>query len=171
MRIRYSTWSMAAVLLMASAALGYAAVPNSDASAAATPSAATAKKPASATATAKKPSATPVHSTARRHTPVHHAILVHAQMAPTPSRISEIQAALAKDGSYEGTPNGRWDTASVDAMRQFQSKHDLNPTGRIDALTLQKLGLGSQVSGMGAPLPVAVPQASAADKGEQTERP
>lgn len=169
MHIRYSTWSVAAVLLVASAALGYAAAPNGDASAAApTPSAATAKRPASATT--KKPSTTSVHSTAKHRIVARHAV-VRGQMAPTPSRISEIQAALAKDGSYEGTPNGRWDGATIDAMRHFQSQHDLNPTGKIDALTLQKLGLGSQVSGMGAPLPVAVPQASAADNGEQTERP
>lgn len=162
MHIRYSTWSMAAILLVASAALGYAAAPNSNAANS------SAAKPA---ASAKKPSTTPVHSTARHRTVAHHAVIAHAQMAPAPSRISEIQAALAKDGAYEGTPNGRWDAATIDAMRQFQNKHDLNPTGKIDALTLQKLGLGSQVAGMGAPLPVAVPQASAADKGEQTERP
>jgi peptidoglycan hydrolase-like protein with peptidoglycan-binding domain len=107
----------------------------------------------------------------KRHTPVHHAVLVHAQIAPAPSRISEIQAALAKDGTYQGTPNGRWDATTIDAMRQFQNEHNLNPSGKIDALTLQKLGLGSQVSGMGAPLPLAGPQASAADKTEQTERP
>ena len=162
MRIRYSTWSMAAVLLMASAALGHAAAGGSGNSA-------TSSKPA-ATA-AKKPAATPVHSAVKRHTPVHHAVLVHAQIAPAPSRISEIQAALAKDGTYQGTPNGRWDATTIDAMRQFQNEHNLNPSGKIDALTLQKLGLGSQVSGMGAPLPLAGPQASAADKSEQTERP
>jgi len=183
MHIRYSTWSMAAVLLVGSAALGHAATPNdggADPSAASTPAAA-AKKPAPAATAAKKtlpassavkkPSATSVHSAVKRRTSAHPAVMAHAQMAPAPSRISEIQAALAKDGAYQGTPNGRWDAATVDAMRQFQSEHNLNPSGKIDALTLQKLGLGSQVAGMGAPLPVAVPQASAADNNEQTERP
>jgi len=159
MRIRYSTWSMAAVLLMASAALGHAAAGNT----------ASSSKPAASAA--KKPAATAAHSAVRRRTAVHHAVLVHAQLAPAPSRISEIQAALAKDGAYQGTPNGRWDAASIDAMRQFQSEHNLNPSGKIDALTLQKLGLGSQVAGMGAPLPLAVPQASAADSKAETERP
>jgi peptidoglycan hydrolase-like protein with peptidoglycan-binding domain len=92
-------------------------------------------------------------------------------LAPTPSRISEIQAALSKEGAYQGEPNGKWDAATVDAMRQFQTDHGLTPSGKIDALTLQKLGLGSQVSGMGAPLPLAGPQASAADSGDQTEHP
>lgn len=174
MRIRYSTWSMAAVLLVVSAALGHAATPNSsagDPSAAATPAAATAKKPAPAATAAKKPSVTPVHTAIKRHSTAHPAVLAHAQVAPAPSRISEIQSALAKDGAYQGTPNGRWDSASVDAMRQFQNEHNLNPSGKIDALTLQKLGLGSQVAGMGAPLPPAVPQASAAENDEQTARP
>jgi peptidoglycan hydrolase-like protein with peptidoglycan-binding domain len=38
-------------------------------------------------------------------------------------------------------------------MRKFQASHGLNPTGRLDALTLQKLGLGSQTAGVAAPTP------------------
>ena len=76
-----------------------------------------------------------------------HAAVAHAQMAPTAARISEIQAALASEGAYQGEPNGKWDDATVDAMRQFQASHGLNPTGKIDALTLEKLGLGSEVAG------------------------
>jgi len=75
------------------------------------------------------------------------------QMAPTASRISEIQSALADQGAFQGEPNGRWDDATTAAMRNFQSSHGLNPTGKLDALTLQKLGLGSDVAGRGAPLP------------------
>ena len=75
------------------------------------------------------------------------------QKVPAPERISEIQLALAKDGAFSGTPNGKWDGATVDAMRKFQSSHGLNPSGKLDALTLQKLGLGSQTAGVAAPLP------------------
>jgi peptidoglycan hydrolase-like protein with peptidoglycan-binding domain len=74
------------------------------------------------------------------------------QQAPTPDRISEIQTALSKDGSFSGTPSGKWDDATVAAMRSFQSAHGLNPTGKLDALTLQKLGLGSQTAGVAAPV-------------------
>jgi peptidoglycan hydrolase-like protein with peptidoglycan-binding domain len=80
------------------------------------------------------------------------------QMAPAPDRISEIQSALAKDGSYSGAPNGKWDDSTVDAMRKFQSAHGLNPSGKLDALTLQKLGLGSQTAGIAEP--VAPPNSS-----------
>ncbi len=73
------------------------------------------------------------------------------QKAPTSERISEIQIALAKDGSYAGGPSGKWDDSTAAAMRKFQSSHGLNPTGRLDAPTLQKLGLGSTTAGVAAP--------------------
>jgi peptidoglycan hydrolase-like protein with peptidoglycan-binding domain len=75
------------------------------------------------------------------------------QKAPTPDRITEIQQALAKEGSFTGTPNGKWDDSTVDAMRRFQDAHGLNPSGKLDAKTLQQLGLGSQTAGVAAPLP------------------
>lgn len=75
------------------------------------------------------------------------------QKAPAPERISEIQQALAKDGSFSGTPSGKWDDSTVEAMKKFQAGHGLNPSGRLDAPTLQKLGLGSQTAGVAAPMP------------------
>lgn len=75
------------------------------------------------------------------------------QKIPTPDRISEIQTALGKDGSFAATPNGKWDDSTVAAMKKFQASHGLNPTGKLDALTLQKLGLGSQTAGVAPPAP------------------
>ena len=75
------------------------------------------------------------------------------QKVPAPTRIAEIQQALAKDGSFKGTPNGKWDEPTVDAMKKFQDAHGLNPSGKLDAKTLQQLGLGSQTAGVAAPLP------------------
>jgi peptidoglycan hydrolase-like protein with peptidoglycan-binding domain len=75
------------------------------------------------------------------------------QKVPTPDRITEIQRALAKEGSFTGTPNGKWDDSTVDAMKRFQDAHGLNPSGKLDAKTLQQLGLGSQTAGVAAPLP------------------
>jgi peptidoglycan hydrolase-like protein with peptidoglycan-binding domain len=74
------------------------------------------------------------------------------QMAPTPDRISTIQEALAKDGSFNSTPNGKWDDSTVEAMKKFQGAHGLNPSGKLDALTLEKLGLGSQTAGIAEPV-------------------
>lgn len=75
------------------------------------------------------------------------------QKAPTPDRITEIQQALAKDGSFTGKPNGKWDDASTEATRKFQEGHGLNPTGKLDAKTLQQLGLGSATAGIAPPMP------------------
>jgi len=75
------------------------------------------------------------------------------QKAPTSDRISEIQQALAKDGSFTGKPNGKWDASTVDAMKRFQETHGLNATGKLDAKTLQQLGLGSSIAGVAAPQP------------------
>lgn len=78
---------------------------------------------------------------------------VRGQAAPTPERISEIQTALAKNGTYTGEPTGKWDDSTTEAMKKFQSEHGLTSTGKFDALTLQKLGLGSDTAGLGAPTP------------------
>jgi putative peptidoglycan binding protein len=73
------------------------------------------------------------------------------QKAPTPERITEIQQALAKNGALSGEPSGKWDDSTTEGMRKFQAAHGLNPTGKLDALTLRQLGLGSSTAGMGAP--------------------
>jgi peptidoglycan hydrolase-like protein with peptidoglycan-binding domain len=82
------------------------------------------------------------------------------QKNPAPERISEIQQALAKDGSFTSKPNGKWDASTVEAMKKFQAAHGLTPTGKLDALTLQKLGLGSKTAGVAAPVPTASSAAS-----------
>jgi len=89
------------------------------------------------------------------------------QKAPAPERISEIQQALAKDGSFNGTPSGKWDDSTVEAMRKFQAGHGLNPSGRLDAPTLQKLGLGPETAGVAAPMP-PIATSSIAGKPAQT---
>jgi peptidoglycan hydrolase-like protein with peptidoglycan-binding domain len=75
------------------------------------------------------------------------------QKAPTADRISEIQQALAKDGSFNGKPNGKWDASTIEATRKFQETHGLNPTGKLDAKTLMQLGLGSPTAGVAPPTP------------------
>jgi peptidoglycan hydrolase-like protein with peptidoglycan-binding domain len=88
---------------------------------------------------------------------------VKAQATPTPDRIKEIQAALQKDGSYAGEPTGKWDAATADAMRKYQDKNGVSPTGKIDAVSLNKLGLGSETAGKGAPVPTASSSIAPAD--------
>jgi len=126
-----------ALSLLVAAALGVSAVPSQAQSTA--PANPTAKKSGSASHRSKS-----TKKSKRRE---------RGQKAPAPDRISEIQQALAKDGSFAGKPNGKWDDSTVEAMRKFQESHGLNPTGKLDAKTLQQLGLGSQTAGVAAPLP------------------
>lgn len=75
----------------------------------------------------------------------------HRQLAPDPARIREIQEALARQGFYQGEPSGKWDESTTAAMKAFQQSNNLTPTGKIEALSLQKLGLGSATAGMAPP--------------------
>jgi len=107
------------------------------------------KSMSSSAATAKHHPTSAHHGKATKKTSARE----RGQKAPTSDRISEIQTALSKDGSFSGNPNGRWDASTVDAMKKFQQAHGLNPSGKLDAKTLQKLGLGSQTAGLAAPTP------------------
>ena len=75
------------------------------------------------------------------------------QKVPSTDRIQEIQSALAREGYYKGDPSGKWDSDTQDAMRRFQEEHDLTGSGKLDAQSLQKLGLGSGIAGVSAPRP------------------
>jgi murein L,D-transpeptidase YcbB/YkuD len=86
---------------------------------------------------------------------------VKMQTAPTADRILEIQSALAKAGAYSGEPSGKWDAQTVAAMQKFQQANGLSPSGKLDALSLQKLGFGSDTAGKGAPRPTAAPTTAA----------
>jgi peptidoglycan hydrolase-like protein with peptidoglycan-binding domain len=101
---------------------------------------------ATTTTTAKKKKSSKNHHASKREP---------TQKAPTPQRISEIQSALAHGGYYQGAPNGKWDSNTVAAMQKFQSENGLSSSGKIDAPSLQKLGLGSGTAGVDAPKPVA----------------
>jgi peptidoglycan hydrolase-like protein with peptidoglycan-binding domain len=100
------------------------------------------------------PSAKPVS-----HKKKHQAVAKRqpSQKAPTADRITEIQSALARGGYYQGDPNGRWDSSTVAAVEKFQSANGIDSNGKLDAPTLQKLGLGSDIAGVSAPKPVAPP--------------
>lgn len=74
--------------------------------------------------------------------------------APSADRTDEIQSALERGGYYSGDPSRRWDANTQAALRRFQEANGLPPTGKLDALSLQKLGLGSDVAGVSAPRPV-----------------
>jgi Putative peptidoglycan binding domain len=115
--------------------------------------AAAAKKQSSGSKTSSTKSA---HATAKRKRRRRSSRkFVPKQKAPTTDRIKEIQGALAQGGYYQGDPNGKWDSSSVAALEKFQSANGIEPTGKLDAPSLQKLGLGSDIAGVSAPRPIA----------------
>ena len=66
--------------------------------------------------------------------------LAHMQIAP--ERVAEIQRALISAGPLHGTPTGRWDAETRQAMAQYQSANGFAVTGLPNAKALMKLGLG-----------------------------
>jgi len=99
------------------------------------------------------------------HKRKHYAKHQPGQKAPSSDRISEIQSALAREGYYKGDPNGRLDANTVAALEKFQSANDLDANGKLDAPTLQKLGLGSDIAGVAAPKTVVPSCCSVAPSG------
>jgi hypothetical protein len=64
------------------------------------------------------------------------------QLAPNSERYTEIQQALVDKGYLQGPPSGQWDQSSIDALRRFQQEQNLEPSGKINSLSLIALGLG-----------------------------
>jgi peptidoglycan hydrolase-like protein with peptidoglycan-binding domain len=136
-------------------AFAMALVPASAQTAPASSSAASSSS-SSSTSTAKKPAAK------KKSTKHHHSSSRQpSQKAPLPDRISEIQTALSRDGYYTGNPNGKWDASTVAALQKFQSAQGLDATGKLDARSLQRLGLGSDVAGVSAPVAPPPPSTAA----------
>jgi peptidoglycan hydrolase-like protein with peptidoglycan-binding domain len=69
------------------------------------------------------------------------------QTHPTPERYQEIQQALSDKGYFKGDVNGKWGDDSVDALKRFQSEHQLTDDGKISAQSLIQLGLGPKHDG------------------------
>jgi peptidoglycan hydrolase-like protein with peptidoglycan-binding domain len=78
----------------------------------------------------------------------------NTQRAPTPERYKEIQQALASKGYlHSDTPSGVWDDSSVLALKKFQQDQNLEPSGKLDSLSIIALGLGPKHEQPPAPAP------------------
>jgi peptidoglycan hydrolase-like protein with peptidoglycan-binding domain len=85
------------------------------------------------------------------------------QLAPTPERYKEIQSALAQRGYLKKDATGVWDGDSADAMRRFQQDQNLDPSGKVNSLSLIALGMGAKHANppptAAAPVPPPPPSA------------
>jgi hypothetical protein len=131
---------------------------------------------AQTSAAKKKPSATKKGGTAARKTagkkrptasatPAVRRTWRNRQLQPSEQRYKEIQTALASKGYLHGQPTGTWNQESIDAMRHFQEDQKLEPTGKIDSLSLIALGLGPKHETAKVTPPVANPQADPPQAG------
>jgi cytoskeletal protein RodZ len=121
-------------------------------------------KPA-AKSSAKKP-ATTAHKTASKSAPSKTASKKGGkkapaqswrarQQAPTPDRYKQIQEALAAKGYLKSSPSGVWNGESTDALRRFQADQKLEPSGKLNSLSLIALGLGPRRDTASVPPPQA----------------
>ncbi len=97
----------------------------------------TAKSAPKQAAPAKKTTAKK-RTTARKRAPAR----PRTQQQPTPERNKEIQQALIDKGYLQDPPTGVWDPPSSDALKRFQTDQQLQATGKLDSLSLIRLGLG-----------------------------
>lgn len=78
------------------------------------------------------------------------------QLAPSPDRYREIQQALATKGYLQPEQaTGAWDQNSTDALKRFQAEQNLEPSGKINSLSLIALGLGPKHDAL--PVQIAAP--------------
>ncbi len=73
---------------------------------------------------------------------------------------------MIRAGYLEGEPNGRWGAKSRAAMRRLQEESGLPVTGKLDARSLVKLGLGPETAGVAAPHPLPPEPVQAGEKSE-----
>ena len=115
------------------------------------------KKPVSATTAHKTTSKTATGKTASRKggkkAPVQS--WRARQQAPTPDRYKQIQEALAAKGYLKASPSGVWTGESTDALRRFQADQKLEPSGKLNSLSLIALGLGPRRDSASVPPPQA----------------
>ncbi len=88
-----------------------------------------------------------------------------SQRTPDPTRVREIQEALATRG-YGVEVSGSWGPQSVEALKKFQEDQNINNLtgrGKLDSLTLIALGLGPTRP----PAATAAPAAEPAGESKQ----
>jgi peptidoglycan hydrolase-like protein with peptidoglycan-binding domain len=83
------------------------------------------------------------------------------QQQPTPERYREVQQALIDRGYLQAPATGVWEPGSMAALKKYQTDQKLEATGKLDSLSLIRLGLGPQrdVPSQNGRVPPAVPKA------------
>ena len=67
-----------------------------------------------------------------------------AQQPLTADTIRQVQQTLQQQGLYHSGVDGVWGPRTEAAVRSFQQKNNINPTGQLDQQTLASLNVGNQ---------------------------
>jgi endonuclease III len=87
----------------------------------------------------------------KHHSKVHHSFQIK-QTQPDKHRILEIQDALVSNNFMYGTPSGKWDQKTKDALAAIAQKHGWQTRHVPDARVLILMGLGPATAGISAPV-------------------
>ena len=75
-----------------------------------------------------------------------HSHRLHGQQEIDGDRVTQIQQALIREHYMSGDPSGKWDDATLDAMKKFQADNGWQTRLAPDSRALVKLGLGPDYS-------------------------
>ena len=70
-------------------------------------------------------------------------------------RIEDCNCSICTKKGYlhPGASSGVWDTSSIAALKKFQEDQNLEPSGKLDSLSLIALGLGPRRDSQSGPQP------------------
>jgi peptidoglycan hydrolase-like protein with peptidoglycan-binding domain len=64
--------------------------------------------------------------------------------------IKQLEQQLAQKGIYKGKVDGKWDSQLQQAVKQWQTRQGMSPTGQVDQQLLSSLNIQAAPSGRGA---------------------
>ncbi len=72
-----------------------------------------------------------------------------AALSNDPQTVMQVQQALSDRGYFQGAADGKWNSKTQDALKQFQTAQGINANGQLDQQTLASLGIqaGSAAGG------------------------
>lgn len=98
-------------------------------------------------ARAHRPStASKAHHSRRHSSSRGRSLRAHGQQAIDSERATQIQQALIRERYLTGDPSGKWDDATIAAMKKYQADQGWQTKLMPDSRALKKLGLGPDYS-------------------------
>ena len=91
------------------------------------------------------------------------------QMTPTPERYQQIQQALIDRGYLAPPPSGVWGQEAAQAVKKFQRDQSLEPSGKLDSLTLISLGLGPRRESISSTAVLSIPRGDSGAGARETQ--